>query len=184
MNKDELRLFIKQRLVESNRSSSFRDNSKLIITELVKLPEFKSARRVFCYVSIKHEVDTIYLIEQMLASGKEVYVPVCQNKDMVMCGIKSLDDLNDKNCYNIPEPDNFCEMKGVDIAIVPGIAFDIKGNRLGRGGGFYDRLDVDCLRIALAFECQIVNEIPVDAWDKKVDIIITEERLIRPTKKV
>ena len=70
----------------------------------------------------------------------------------------------------------------IDLAIIPGIAFDTRGGRIGQGEGYYDRfiptLNITTRKVALAFECQMVPQVPMDSSDKYVDIIITEERII------
>jgi 5-formyltetrahydrofolate cyclo-ligase len=173
VDKPQLRLYIRELLKKPS------DSSFAIINRLQNLAEFVLAKKVFCYVSCDGEVDTLELISSMISSGKEICVPVCKDNNIIMCGIGGLDDMDTINKYGIKEPSKHFEIDCVDIAIIPGLAYDGKGNRLGRGGGFYDKWFAECIRIAPAWEFQIVDFIPIDKWDKKVDIIVTEKRIIR-----
>ena len=112
-------------------------------------------------------------------------VPISNKEDysLILSKLNSFEDLVE-GPYGILEPkkEKIKEISfdEIDLIIIPGIVFDLKGNRIGHGKGFYDRLlkNTKVSIIALAFEFQIIGKIPVDKNDKPVDIIITEKRII------
>jgi 5-formyltetrahydrofolate cyclo-ligase len=123
-----------------------------------------------------------------MALGKRVCIPKALPKSRELIPSLLLDwgeDL-DPGAYEIPEPRSGAlrpiEASEIDLLIVPGVAFDLKGNRLGYGGGYYDRffplLRPQTPLVALAFELQIVSWVPVEEWDQQVHCIVTEERVI------
>ncbi len=142
------------------------------------------------YVSFRSEVSTKGIILRLLKAGVKVAVPRVEGEDIRFYHISSPDDLAE-GYMGIPEPKPSCmpwEMKtgardsgaGVTVAdtviLVPGSVFDKKGNRIGYGGGFYDRFlakHQGMYSIGLAYDCQIADEIPADEWDRKVDAVIT-----------
>ncbi len=158
--------------------------SKTIVEELFSQPEFKEAETILFYVSFRQEVETHEAIKIALARGKRVAVPVTDLKDyeLELAEIKSFEELEEKES-GIMEPKEIKEIepKEIDLVIVPGLAFDEEKNRLGRGAGCYDWLlkQLKCSSVALAFECQIVEKVPVDGNDEKIGKIVTEERIIK-----
>lgn len=128
--------------------------------------------------------------EAFHAPFPSVVIPYCSGGEIVPFLLRSLDEL-ETGLYGIKEPkelfrsrkDRIFDPKQIDLVIVPGLAFDINGNRLGRGKGYYDRflrhLSPKTLKIALAFECQIFETIPRDSNDVPMDLVVTEERIIR-----
>jgi len=168
-----------------------REQKDLRIREAVlSLPEFMPARAILLYASFRSEVGTIKLIADLLSMGKRVILPRVdeRNTALVLLEIRSLSELS-KGYMGIPEPQLSGESLRVaddaDIAFIPGAVFDLSGNRLGYGGGYYDILLSKITRkipvIALAYEEQIVDLIPAEEHDVKVDIIITDARVIRIT---
>ncbi|MEM0360223.1 MAG: 5-formyltetrahydrofolate cyclo-ligase [Candidatus Diapherotrites archaeon] len=160
--------------------------SKTISRKAFSLPEIQAARTVSCYVGTGSEVKTNFLIEDLLEAGKKVVVPAAWlEKEMEMRCILSLNDLQKKNRFF--EPKDCCikveDCKEISAIIVPGTAFDKKGNRLGYGKGYYDRylakLPKKTPIIGLAFECQLVEKIPSEKHDIKVHKIVTEKRIIK-----
>ena len=160
--------------------------SEAILRRLRSLGEFASARAILTYVSSKdNEVDTLPLIRSALETNRTVLVPLAvpSTREMVWSELKSLDEL-EPSTFGILEPKEDCrrpvQPDETDAAIVPGIAFDTAGHRIGYGGGYYDRF-LDTFRgkrIALAYEVQVYESIPSEPHDLPVDIIITEERAI------
>ena len=141
------------------------------------------------YVATKSEVQTKNMIEKSLAMGKNIFIPIM---DDLSCNLKPslLIDFNKelkKNNQGILEPkqefQRIYSPEKMDLIILPGIAFDLKGNRIGRGKGYYDRflkgVKPSTIKIALAFEIQIVKKIPLDLNDIPVDKVITEKRIIQ-----
>lgn len=144
---------------------------------------FKRAKNIFIYVSLDYEVDTKEIINKAFSLGKNVSVPkvISKSKGMVAVTIKSLSQLS-LGKYNILEPytdNNIANANDFDLIIVPGLAFDKKGGRLGYGGGFYDRYlktcSSTCNIIALAYSFQIIDQVPMDINDAKINNIITEK---------
>ncbi len=164
------------------------DKSCVIIDKLYSLPQFRSAGLIICYIDFKNEVNTTQFINTCLKSGKRVAVPLITEHDgiktMHACEITNTTDDLHTGYYGILEPvnDRPVPADSIDLAIVPGVAFDKSLNRLGFGKGYYDRflphLKKQCLKIGIAFEIQIANFVPVSEYDIKMDMIITEERII------
>ena len=147
--------------------------------------DWQRAKVVCVYVWFKDEVQTDALIESAWKDGKTVCVPRCGAKDenkIVLHKINSFEDLS-PGAFGIREPiperTSVIAPSDVDAFIVPGLAFDKNGNRLGWGGGFYDwtlsRAPM-AKKIAVAFSCQIVNALPTESQDIKIDKIICEKQ--------
>ncbi|MFH1073973.1 MAG: 5-formyltetrahydrofolate cyclo-ligase [Candidatus Firestonebacteria bacterium] len=161
-----------------------RYKSRVIMKKLFSLPEFKKAKKVMFYVSFNNEVDTHKMISKALKIKKKIYVPVADFKNMRLSinRIREFPGNLKRSKYGILEPGKEYKdiFKGnkIDIIVVPGIGFDCDGNRIGYGGGFYDRLlkRIKAVKIGLAFDFQMFKKIPTDENDQKLDMIITEKR--------
>lgn len=184
MSKKELResILARRKTIKENDK---KDWDKKIRENLLNLDQFKRAKNIFIYVNMSDEVNTVELIELILAEGKTVAVPkvIPVLKAMEALEIKSFADLSESGAFGILEPtmDSKNISKEIDIAIVPGLAFDEEKNRLGYGGGFYDKFFSkykNIEKIALCYEYQIVKSTPRDEFDIKMDAIITEKRVI------
>ncbi len=148
------------------------------------LPEFKKAKKILAYISLEEEVDTRELVKDSLEQGKTIYVPKVIKDHLVICHIKDFHELK-PGSFGVLEP---CEVLNpihpgdADLILVPGIAFDQKGHRIGFGKGFYDSLLklTKGFKVGLAFHEQILDEIPREAHDIPLDLIITDQTLIRP----
>lgn len=146
---------------------------------------FSEAGCVYIYVSRKDEADTRQIISEALRRKKRVAAPRVRGKHMMeFCYIRSMADLR-PGVFGIPEPGPWCPKAphpAEDILVVmPGVAFDRTGARLGYGGGFYDAYlgkDTGCILAALAFSGQIADEIPVEEHDIRVGYIFTEKEMI------
>lgn len=154
-----------------------------IITRLKSSDEWKKAKNVLVYVSHKNEIDTAELIKSFIAK-KNIVVPKTHLKFNVL-SLHQIDSVLDlvKGRYNLLEPHpntTIVKPADIDLAIIPGIAFDKKGYRIGYGKGYYDRLSrhLECPKISLAYSFQIVDNVPAQAHDIPVDIIITENETI------
>ena len=154
---------------------------------LFSLSEMQQSKTVFFFASFKSEVDTFGMIRRSLEEGKRVALPRVEGADLGLYLIKNLDELA-PGYMKIPEPtvltdDRKVSIHDVDAVIVPGAAFDLSGNRIGYGGGFYDRLLAGMQRtipiIAPAYEEQVIDAVPADQHDKKVSIIVTDRQEIR-----
>lgn len=157
--------------------------SQLILARLQALPAFQRAGIVHTYVSLRHEVETHELIRQLLHLQKFVVVPKVEpNGELQQYFIKDFSDLQ-TGAYGILEPASDAHRASVaqfGLVVVPGLAFDRRGNRLGAGKGYYDRFlaQVQAPKIALAFAFQIFEEVPVEPHDQRVDLIVTEKEVI------
>lgn len=137
---------------------------------------WRRAGSVFVYFAVGSEVDTLPIIRAALSEGKELYLPRCVKRgDMRAILTPSLDGMRPGR-YGIPEPAGEHELdSSPDLCIAPGLAFDLAGGRLGYGGGYYDRYLAKHHphTAALAYECQMIARVPVQAHDVRMDNIIT-----------
>ncbi len=186
MDKRTFRAEIKARIAALD-DSYISKSDRAIFENLISLPEFISSKRVFTYLSIEREPDTRALIEYCRKLGKTVALPCDCKKDGTMsfalldCPIGELA----KGIYEIPVPPETAERlapQAGDIIIVPALCFDEKGYRLGHGGGYYDRYlsKHPILSIGLCREAVVVDSVPTDNYDRRVDIIIIDKRIARP----
>ncbi|HDT15471.1 MAG TPA: 5-formyltetrahydrofolate cyclo-ligase [Firmicutes bacterium] len=151
---------------------------------------FKKNAAVVCYLHTQSEVSTSVIIRKLLASGCRVYAPCVVNGKIKPRRITSK-TIFKKGPYGIKEPvsgRSCISPIEADAVIMPGIAFDPKGNRLGFGAGYFDvflsRLRKNTLKTALAFNCQLAPKIPKEKHDIKTDFIITEKGIIDCGKKI
>lgn len=158
--------------------------SRLIQARVQALPIFQTAESVFAFVSYDTEVDTHPLIDMLLDTGRRLAVPRIVDKiTMLSVRITAWDDLQPDRLGILAPVETTPDPGPFDIVITPGVAFTETGARLGYGRGYYDRWfqqHPGGCKIALAFESQIVPQVPVDEYDVPVDLIVTERRLIRP----
>jgi 5-formyltetrahydrofolate cyclo-ligase len=160
----------------------------LIKERLFSLPEFIAAKTVFFYASFRSEVETLSMIRESLKIGKRVVLPRVDKKRhrLMLYEIKDISELS-PGYMGIPEPslsgERLVRLDDIELVIIPGSAFDCSGNRLGYGGGYYDILLSEGKRkvpvIALAYEEQLVDLIPSEVHDVKVDMIVTDKRMIK-----
>ncbi|MGN0459088.1 MAG: 5-formyltetrahydrofolate cyclo-ligase [Eubacterium sp.] len=156
-----------------------------IISNLLNSDLYKNAQTVLSYASLKNEIDTDCLISTALKDGKRVCVPLCESKEGIMSFyyINSLDELS-VGMFGIREPNaQKCvraEKFENALIVLPGLAFDLNGNRLGYGKGYYDRfLQIHPLNsVGLCYNSLIVDYIPTDEYDQRVSNIITDSRII------
>lgn len=162
--------------------------SRKIEANLFNLSVFLRANLVLFYLSLPEEVQTYSMIQSTLERGKRVAVPVIadlKEKEILPCEIRPGVKLV-PGPLGVPQPESShrypVEPESIDLVIVPGVAFDKEGGRVGFGAGFYDRflgeLPPRSKFVALAFECQLVDRVPREEHDMCVDCIVTEKRLI------
>ena len=163
------------------------EKSRVIFEKLVELEEYKDAENILVYASMRSEVLTDDIILDALANGKKVFCPKVTDKNagiMEFVRIMTLEDLKE-GFFGIREPEisEDSEVAGhldpeKTLMIMPGAAFDRENNRIGYGGGFYDRYlnkNPGFITLALAFECQIAEEpIPSDEYDVRPGALLTE----------
>lgn len=151
---------------------------------LLGLPEYEDASTIFCFVGVEHEINTRPFLEQVLADGKRLAVPLCTGKGIMEARrIFSLDELK-RGYYGLYEPDNSSElisMDEVEFAVIPCLTTDHKGNRLGHGGGFYDILFNEYNNVPAAIICRerMCGEVPTELFDHRFSITGTENGVFR-----
>lgn len=159
-----------------------RAKSREIEERLFSLPEFKSAHTVLFFASFRSEVDTWPMIRRALAAGKRVVLPKVVGTELGLFEIADFDNDVFPGAWGIPEPHDArpVMLDEIEFILVPGAAFDVQGNRLGYGAGFYDKLltAFTKMTVAPAFEIQIVPRVPVDVHDIPIRTIVTEKRVI------
>ncbi len=160
-----------------------------ILRLLLALPEYAAADTIMTYLSFYGEVDTFGIAMDVLENGKRLIIPKVQSssRSLIPCQIHNLDDDLEPGDYGILEPirNNIhpIAIDSIGFHVIPGVAFDTGGYRLGHGGGYYDRflaeITPDALTVGLCYECQITDVLPHDPWDVPVKCIVTETRIIR-----
>lgn len=157
--------------------------SAKIMAALQALPEFKNAKSLLLYYSKAEEVDTHKLIDTCLAQKRKVYLPFV---DEVNIGrITTRQDLVQGE-FGVMVPKyraGIYELESIDLALIPGLAFDRKGRRLGYGKGWYDMLlsslNPRVTKIGLCFDCQLADSVPHTSHDQKLSLIVTESEVIK-----
>lgn len=154
-----------------------------IWTHFFELQKVQEAQHFFVYASFGTEIDTLSLMEKLWKAGKRVYAPRVNGKEMDFYEITSMQDLK-KGYREILEPvEQLVPVRGLSgVMIMPGLAFDRKGHRIGYGGGFYDRYIArqknDCYKIAVAYQKQVWPFIATQEYDQTADCIVTEQEII------
>jgi 5-formyltetrahydrofolate cyclo-ligase len=184
------KILIRQRLIKLRSGISpqeQRRKSNLIEYKLFGINRFQQASAVMFYLSFRNEVCTTFMIKRALQAGKRVGVPlVCRDEGRLLISeIENMDSELQPGSFGILEPQRKfirpMELKQLDVVILPGVAFDESGHRLGYGGGYYDKLLQTAkgqLLIGLAYEFQMVSQLPQLAHDVKVHHVVTEQRVI------
>jgi 5-formyltetrahydrofolate cyclo-ligase len=164
--------------------------SHLVWKKVVALEEYRRARAVMSYLGVRSEVRTRPFLPQVLEDGKILVVPYCVEERLGLFRLESLEELA-TGYFGLLEPlpelrgrqDKQCQAAQLDLVLVPGVAFDPQGGRLGHGKGYYDRLlsqvRQDAFLVGLAFECQIVPAVPTHPHDVAMDLVITESSIYR-----
>jgi 5-formyltetrahydrofolate cyclo-ligase len=162
--------------------------SARVAENLWSIPEFAAAESILFFISFRSEVDTIPMIRRALDEERAVCVPNTDSdhKAMQACRIFDLENDLQLGNYDIMEPKPEClrpvPPNELDVVLMPGVAFDFTGARLGYGGGYYDRFlekcSPRCMLIAIAFELQMVEHVPCADHDHHVHKIVTEKRVI------
>jgi 5-formyltetrahydrofolate cyclo-ligase len=151
------------------------------------LPEISDARAILLYASLPEEVPTDAIAHEALRRGIVVTYPRClpETRMMSLHVLREMGQLRDAGSYGIREPDLACprlELGDLDAVLVPGLAWDRRGGRLGRGAGYYDRLFASpgwrAFRCGLFFADQELPEIPLDPWDIPLDAVVTERETV------
>lgn len=159
---------------------------------VMSMPQYDSAATVMWYVSVRDEVRTGPAIESALRSsrdgGKRVVVPFCVGQSLQCFDLRRIDDLATGR-YGIAEPrsqyrddaSRWVDPREIDLIVVPGVAFDANGGRIGHGKGYYDRFlpltRPETMLVGLAFDPQIVPAVPMQSHDRAMDAVVTPTRI-------
>lgn len=159
--------------------------SRQILDTFMALPDYGRAGTVMFYVDVRSEVRSRQHFPNALASGKKVVIPYCVDGELELFHLESMDELA-LGMYRILEPKpelravaaKHVDVEELDLVMVPGVAFDRRGARSGHGMGYYDKLlehaRPDAPLVALAFECQMFDEVPTQEHDIFMDKVVTE----------
>jgi 5-formyltetrahydrofolate cyclo-ligase len=184
--KPHLRSKIKQTLAAMSKEAAAQ-KSRLACRKVIGLAEFRDARAVMIYLHMADELDTAEIAEAAWEGGKVVLVPKVswRRRDMVALRIHSIEKRIVERDYGLREPIDGepWPVEEIDFIVVPALAFDRRGHRLGHGAGFYDRFlarpGVHAATCGLGFAEQCVEELPVHANDWPVDMLVTDEEVLR-----
>ena len=164
--------------------------SRRITDRLIDMQAYRDADTVMWYVDVRDEVRTRHALPDAVAGDKRIVVPYCVDGELELFDLRSMDEL-DEGMYRILEPrndlrtagDRRVDVEDLSLIVVPGVGFDDRGGRTGHGKGYYDKLlqnaRPETPLVALAFECQMFDSIPMDEHDIHMDYVVTEDRIIR-----
>ena len=159
--------------------------SQRITREVMNLPEYQTAKCVMWYVDVRDEARTRADLPRVIETDKRIIIPYCVDGELELFHLTSMDQL-ELGMYKILEPraelrdapEHRVDVHDLDLILVPGVGFDRRGGRTGHGKGYYDKLlenaRPDTPLVALAFECQMFDEIPMQPHDIYMDKVVTE----------
>jgi 5-formyltetrahydrofolate cyclo-ligase len=160
--------------------------SSLITDRVQALEGGRGGKTVMYYVDVREEVRTRQALPQAIQSDKRIIIPYCVDGELELFWLQSMDEL-EEGAYRILEPkaelrdvaEKKIAVEALELILVPGVAFDKLGGRTGHGKGYYDKLlehaKLTTPLVALAFECQMFAEIPMQAHDIYMDLVVTEK---------
>ncbi len=170
--KSEVRKYIAEKKKEYTESELAKE-SLILTNRLIQLACFKKAQTILLYHSLPDEVSTHQLISSW-CNKKEILLPVVHGDELL---IKKYSKNLSTGSFGILEPigPNFINFNKIDLAIIPGVAFDNEGRRLGRGKGYYDRLlpKIKAYKLGICFPFQLIDKVPTDEYDIRMDEILS-----------
>lgn len=175
MDKKALRAWVRQRKNECSPAERERQSER-IMARLERDPRFAAAKRVLIYWPLPDEVSTCGLIRKY-RDEKRFFLPVMRGEELEIRPFAGEEALRCENALGVREPgpcERVWEIGEMDLVVVPGLAFDRKGNRLGRGKGYYDRLlkGYEGHKLGIGFDFQLLDAVPADAHDVRMDGVI------------
>ena len=186
------KIAIRKAILQKRRELSHlkRDKKSDSIAErLFKMGEFKESKSVFCFLSTSFEVQTDGIIRESLRLGKQVLVPLLgsgrENSEVVRISSMDIEFLAGRYGIREPAPKHRSRVpfSTINLVITPGLAFDAFGNRIGFGGGYYDKffkkMNEDVIRVAVGYDFQILNLVPYSDLDETVHFVVTETKTLR-----
>lgn len=154
--------------------------SALVLEQLEQMPSFQQAKTVLIYYPTHNEVNLLPLIKKYKRE-KTFLFPVVRGRNMLACPYEGNAKMH-RGKYRIPEPTTDPFTGDIDLILAPGVAFDVQCNRLGQGGGYYDRFlaqgHKNATLVGVAYEFQIVDEIPVSRHDKKMHYVVYNSNVV------
>lgn len=177
MEKSEIRKQVRALKKEVPLEQKIR-RSQPIMEKVSALDVFKDSKTVLLYWSMDDEVYTHDFVRQWYES-KCILLPCVEGDDLLLRQYTGPESMQPGPQFGIPEPTGkvFDDLEKVDMIVVPGVAFDRKNNRMGRGRGFYDRLlksTPNAVKVGVAFDFQIFDSIPVESFDVPMDVVVSE----------
>lgn len=182
----------RKRMIKVRESLSEKEvviNSMAVFNTLKSFKAYKRANSVMLYISFRNEIKTRDIINDLLSKGKRVFIPVTINdtKELIVSELLNYEEDLQVGNFGVLEPKSEAlrptDPNQLDLVLVPGVAFDERGYRIGFGAGYYDRflpkLREGAITIALAHEIQMVDKIENDQYDIPVDYVLTDKRLIK-----
>ncbi len=162
--------------------------SKIAAEKFFNSVHYINSSNILIYYPFRSEIDTTVVIKKALKDSKNIILPRISDQQLELYYVNDPEKQLKKGAYDIMEPDTIlcrkARISDIDLAVVPGVGFDRKLNRLGYGGGFYDKLlrliPKEIKKIALCFEIQVVERIPTYENDIKVDLLITDTGIYHP----
>jgi 5-formyltetrahydrofolate cyclo-ligase len=192
LEKERVRLVVRRKL-RGQPSEEGRQKSGNITQAVLDHPFFKGSRALMCYVATEHEVQTEAIIGKAIKSRCTVTVPCINPETEVLDAVEIRDPSKDLvvGKHGILEPRidirKPFDVSRLDLILVPALAFDRKGHRLGRGGGYFDRflktLPREAKRVGLGFDFQLLDEIPTEDHDMVVNFVVTNEGVLDATSR-
>ncbi|QUH25676.1 5-formyltetrahydrofolate cyclo-ligase [Serpentinicella alkaliphila] len=165
------------------------EKSNIIFRKLKEIDIYKNASNVMLYISFNNEVLTKPIIEDLFQANKRVFIPVTisETKELIVSELLSIEGDLEIGNFGVLEPKKNClrpfSPHELDLIIVPGVAFDPRGYRIGYGAGYYDRflpqVPNNVPKASIAFDLQIIDFVPSETYDMPVEYIITENRTIK-----
>ncbi len=175
MDKKQLRSIIREKK-RAMTPEEIREKSRILMEKLLKTKLYQNAGTIYGYLSYNQEVQTLPILERALADGKRVAVPKVYGEEMRFLYLEDLSQVA-PGYGGIPEPiaDSPVAEDPHALVLMPGLAFDREGHRIGYGGGFYDRFlakEPEHPTVALCYEFQMVENLPVESFDVPVDLVL------------
>ena len=175
MNKQELRRSIREQKRAMSQEEILR-RSEILAEKFAQCPAYQAARTIYGYLPYNQEVRTVPMLRQALEEGKHVAVPKVYGDEMKFIYLDDLSQVS-KGYAGIPEPiaDGPVAQDGTALVLMPGLAFDPQGHRIGYGGGFYDKFlarEPGHPTVALCYDFQVVEHLQTEEFDIPVDIVI------------
>ena len=176
--KREMRREMRRLRAERDRASALAEGCGMARV-LMETQAWQSASRVMAYAAVCGEPDLTPILQAALTEGKALVLPRCEGRRLAACRVTDLSRLQ-PGAMGIPEPDSSCpeeDPAAISLLLIPGLAFDRMGRRLGQGGGFYDRYLVrspESKHIAVAFAEQEVPHVVTEAFDQPMDMVVTD----------